>query len=223
MKKFNFEIEGKPYEVAVEKGSGAYEVQVNGKSFSVNYQPETKQKTSFRPNSGTARKAESGVLKSPLPGNIVKVLVAEGQAVKSGDTLLVIESMKMENNVTAQCDGVVASISVKVGQSVMQGDNLLAFEAAKSAEAPKPAPAATAKPAAPKAAAAGAVTSPLPGNVLKLHVKSGDSVKKGDVVAVIESMKMENNIPAPRDGQVGAVCVEVGQSVMQGDALFELN
>ncbi|MBO4370200.1 MAG: biotin/lipoyl-binding protein [Paludibacteraceae bacterium] len=224
MKNFNFEIEGKPYEVSVEDKNGVYDVQVNGKKVSVSYKPETAQKTSFRPAAGTNKKAASGVLKSPLPGNIVKIMVSEGQSVKSGDTLLVIESMKMENSITAQSDGVISALNVKVGQSVMQGDALLSLEASQQeTAAPKQASAPASKPAAPKSAVSGsAITSPLPGNISKINVKEGDEVKKGDVVAVIESMKMENNIPAPRDGKVGAVKVSVGQSVMQGDALFEM-
>jgi len=64
-------------------------------------------------------------MKSPLPGNIIKVLVSEGQAVKRGDTLLIMESMKMENEIKAEKDGVITSIAVAPGQNVMQDDTLL--------------------------------------------------------------------------------------------------
>ena len=62
---------------------------------------------------------------SPLPGSIIKVLVAEGQAVKKGDTLLTLESMKMENTVAAECDGTVTKVAVTAGQTVMQDDLLV--------------------------------------------------------------------------------------------------
>ena len=62
---------------------------------------------------------------SPLPGSIIKVLVSEGQAVKKGDTLLTLESMKMENPVAAEQDGTVKQICVTAGQSVMQDDVLI--------------------------------------------------------------------------------------------------
>ena len=62
---------------------------------------------------------------SPLPGSVIKVNVTEGQAVKKGDTLLVLESMKMENPILAECDGTVAKIAVAAGQSVMQDDLLV--------------------------------------------------------------------------------------------------
>ena len=62
---------------------------------------------------------------SPLPGSVIKVLVTVGQAVKKGDTLLTLESMKMENAVMAEQDGVVKQIAVVAGQNVMQEDLLV--------------------------------------------------------------------------------------------------
>ena len=67
-----------------------------------------------------------------------------------------------------------------------------------------------------------AINSPLPGNVLKISVKAGDTFKEGDVLMVMESMKMENNILAERSGTIIRVCVTVGASVMQDEALFEI-
>lgn len=95
------------------------------------------------------------------------------------------------------------------------------------AEAPKAAPAAPAaapKAAAPKAASAGAtaVNAPLPGNILKVKATQGSAVKKGDLLCVLEAMKMENEILAPADGTVTAVYAKEGTSVNTGDVLFEL-
>ena len=64
-------------------------------------------------------------MKSPLPGSITKILVTPGQAVKKGETLLMMEAMKMENEIKAEKDGVVAEIKVTVGQNVMNDDVLL--------------------------------------------------------------------------------------------------
>ena len=92
------------------------------------------------------------------------------------------------------------------------------------AEAPKSAPAAAPKAAAPKAASAGAntVNAPLPGNILKVNAAQGSAVKKGDILCVLEAMKMENEILAPADGTVTAVYAKEGTSVNTGDVLFEL-
>lgn len=93
--------------------------------------------------------------------------------------------------------------------------------------APKPAaPAATApapKPAAPAAAGANAVTAPMPGTILDIKVKPGDSVKNGQVLMILEAMKMENEIMAPADGTVASVNFNVGASVNSGDVLVTLN
>lgn len=64
-------------------------------------------------------------VKAPLPGVVTKVLVAVGQQVKKGETVLVLEAMKMENNITAEADGAVTGICVAAGDSVMEGTTLL--------------------------------------------------------------------------------------------------
>ena len=89
-----------------------------------------------------------------------------------------------------------------------------------------PAPvAAPVKAPAPAAAPVGAVSvkAPMPGNVLKINVKAGDSVKKGDVLMVLEAMKMENDICAPADGVVAAVVVNQGATVETDAVLVTLN
>ncbi len=96
--------------------------------------------------------------------------------------------------------------------------------------APAAAPAASAKkPAlAKKAAPAGAqgnvaISAPMPGNIVDVKVKVGDTVKNGTVVAVIEAMKMENDIVADRDGVVASVNVAKGDAVDTGAAVVTLN
>ena len=93
--------------------------------------------------------------------------------------------------------------------------------------APAPVVTPVAAPAAPKAAtvASGAakVTSPMPGTILAVKVSVGQQVKKGDVICVLEAMKMENDIPAPQDGIIASVNVQKGASVNAGDVLASLN
>ena len=97
--------------------------------------------------------------------------------------------------------------------------------AAPAPAAPAPAPAAAPAPApaaAPAAAAAGAgdpVNAPMPGNILKVNVAAGQAVKKGDVLMILEAMKMENEIMCPMDGTVTSVTVNVGATVESGQVL----
>lgn len=83
------------------------------------------------------------------------------------------------------------------------------------------------KPAAAKPAAANSgsvvVKAPMPGNIIKINVKPGASVKKGDVLCVLEAMKMENDICAPSDGTVATVNVSQGASVQTEEVLVTLN
>lgn len=90
------------------------------------------------------------------------------------------------------------------------------------------APQKAAAPAAPKAApkaSAGAISvkAPMPGNIIKVNVKAGDSVKRGDVLVVLEAMKMENDVCAPEDGVVASVEVAQGATVETDAVLVSLN
>lgn len=93
------------------------------------------------------------------------------------------------------------------------------------AEPPKPAQAAQPAPKKASAPAAGGetISCPMPGTILDVRVKSGDMVKKGDVMFILEAMKMENEIMAPRDGRVADVGVSRGVSVNTGDMLAVLS
>jgi biotin carboxyl carrier protein len=90
--------------------------------------------------------------------------------------------------------------------------------------APKAAPAPAAAPkAAAGAAGAVAVKAPMPGNILDVKVKAGASVKAGDVLVILEAMKMENEIVAPQDGTVASINVNKGDTVNSGDVLVSMN
>ena len=89
------------------------------------------------------------------------------------------------------------------------------------AAAPKAAPAVKAFPTAPQGAVA--VKAPMPGTIMKVNVTAGQAVKKGDVLCVLEAMKMENDISAPQDGVVASVNVQKGASVQGEEVLVTLN
>ena len=109
--------------------------------------------------------------------------------------------------------------SVEVEETT--GGEAPVVQKAAPAAAPKVAP----KPAAPKAAVPVngiQVKAPMPGTILDVKVKVGDTVKNGQAVCVLEAMKMENEIPAPQDGKVAQVLVSKGATVESGNVLVVL-
>lgn len=90
-----------------------------------------------------------------------------------------------------------------------------------AAPAAKPAAAPAAKKSAPVAGAV-QVTAPMPGTIVSVKVNVGDSVKKGDLVAILEAMKMENEIFAAADGKVVGVSAAAGDAVNSGDVIVSL-
>ena len=89
-----------------------------------------------------------------------------------------------------------------------------------------PAPAAAPAPAAPAAGGAAgsiSVSAPMPGKILAVKANVGQAVKKGDVVLILEAMKMENEVVAPEDGTIASINVAVGSAVEAGDTLATLN
>ncbi len=238
MKDLKFKIDGKDFTANIEEQSnGLLTVTLNGKTYQVELpehvvaarpliHPAVAHAAAPVPQAAVSA-ASSSDISSPLPGTITKINVAAGQKVKKGDVLLVMEAMKMANDVVAEADGTVKAVCVKEGQSVNQGDALVQFQADAVAAAPAPKaapqPAPAAAPAAPKpAAGANTVTSPLPGTITKVLVTVGQQVKAGDTVVMMEAMKMENSITAEVDGTVKAILVQQGAQVQNGDALVEL-
>lgn len=236
MKEFKFKLGGTDYtaQVVEEKGAGALSVTVNGQTYKVEIETAEHKAPVAMPAAPAGKAAQKGGpanVNSELPGTVTKIVVADGQHVKRGDVLLVIESMKMANDIISEVDGTVQHVAVTQGQNVNQGDLLVEmvadFVAAEApALAPKPAPAAPKSVETPKAApvpaGANTVTAPLPGTITKITVKVGDTVKSGDTVLLMEAMKMENSITAESNGTVKAILVEQGAQVQSGQALVEL-
>ena len=114
-------------------------------------------------------------------------------------------------------NGKTYEVEVEEGQAMLV-DEYEAYKPAAPAAAPAPAPA-----AAPTAVAAGeVVAAPMPGNILKVNCSQGQAVKAGDILVVLEAMKMENEILAPRDGTVAQVVTTKGAVVDTGAPLVVL-
>lgn len=141
MKKFRFKIKGITYDVEIKSfENNVAEIDVNGTTYKVDVDVEVKKtktptllrkEISRKIGEGKIKKTEStGVtpIKAPLPGSIIKILVNEGDTINKGDNLLIMEAMKMENNVLAEKSGIIKTIKVAVGDTVLQNDVLLEIE-----------------------------------------------------------------------------------------------
>lgn len=140
MKKYVLKITDKVYNVDVDVNEDVADVSVNGNKYNVliesvvddNNTPIIKKATAEQPKSEPVveTKSSSGakeMITSPLPGNVLKVEVEPNSKVKRGDILIIIEAMKMENNILAPHDGVVEKVFVKAGDVVMLGDELVSL------------------------------------------------------------------------------------------------
>jgi len=141
MKKFEFTISGNKYEVEINDiEDNIAQIEVNGTQYQVEIHHEVKTSktpTLVRKEIKAERKdskikktvgGKSFAVKAPLPGSIVNVTVKEGDTVKKGDVLLLMEAMKMENKVLAEKDGTISSIKIAVGDAVLQNDVLMEIE-----------------------------------------------------------------------------------------------
>lgn len=136
MKKFNFKIRGNKYSVHIKSiENNIAQIEVNGTAYEVELEQEVKPSKTptlirkvVHSKAENIEKKEGGAstpVKAPLPGKILQVKVSVGNKVKKGDVLLIMEAMKMENEVMASKDGVIEAIKVNIGDNVLEGDVLL--------------------------------------------------------------------------------------------------
>lgn len=142
MKEYKYTINGTKYEVAVgDIEENIVTVTVNGEEYKVEMEkeaePEKKKpvlgkpvaaSTSDEPAANKSAVNKNNAVKAPLPGVITDIKVAVGDEVQIGDTIVVLEAMKMANNLQAEKAGKVTAICVKVGESVMEDDALVVIE-----------------------------------------------------------------------------------------------
>ncbi|MCQ3936517.1 MAG: acetyl-CoA carboxylase biotin carboxyl carrier protein subunit [Chloroflexi bacterium] len=117
-------LDGKSFESFVYQGDDAWQVLLRGRQFQVKVEDEREKRLRAAAGGGAAEGGELH-LKAPMPGLVVAIPVSEGQQVKKGQVLVILESMKMQNELKAPRDGVVHHIKAKAGESVEQKQILL--------------------------------------------------------------------------------------------------
>lgn len=217
---YSITVNGASYNVT---SDGKGNINVNGTSYNVAFgKPGAAPAASPAPSAPVVTGGTS--IPSPVAGTLLRYAVDSGASVKRGDTVLVLESMKMELEVKAPADGVV-TFSVQPGTQVTAGQELGSVGGVAAAPAPVSKPAAKAAPAekaAPVASGSGTpVASPVAGTLLKYAVAEGASVNKGDTVVILESMKMELEVKSPAAGKIH-FAVATGSQVANGQTLAEV-
>ncbi len=121
-------------------------------------------------------------------------------------------------------NGKIYEVEVEKGEAVIKSEFDAAIPTAQPAavEAPAATPVAAPAHAASASGSAAAIKAPMPGNINAVKVTAGQSVKKGDVLIILEAMKMENEIVAPKDGKIGQIYVQKGAVVETGAPLIEV-
>lgn len=217
---YSITVNGVSYNVT---SDGKGNINVNGTSYNVAFgKPGAAPAASPAPSAPVVTGGTS--IPSPVAGTLLRYAVDSGASVKRGDTVIVLESMKMELEVKAPADGVV-TFSVQPGTQVTAGQELGSVGGVAAAPAPVSKPAAKAEPAekaAPVASGSGTpVASPVAGTLLKYAVAEGASVNKGDTVVILESMKMELEVKSPAAGKIH-FAVATGSQVANGQTLAEV-
>jgi pyruvate carboxylase subunit B len=205
-------------------------VTINGVSYSFNVKDGIDEsalaKTAILPKDAEAPGvSESHAVESPLPGLVLKLQKKVGDKVAVGETVIVIESMKMENPINSPFSGIIQEINImqgdqieagailfKVGTVAHGGVNTVSRAAEANAKAPTKAESAS-------GATTTKIESPLPGLVLRIYKQPGEKISAGESILVMESMKMETPINSSVSGVVASIDVKQGDQVESGQLL----
>jgi len=212
---YTVKVNNNTYAVQLKEGQAL----VNGVAYNVSVQEGIAAQVATPATAPTATTTAVSV-KAPMPGLILRSNVSVGDTVKENDVLMVMEAMKMENEIFAPVSGVVTEIKVKQGDQLNADEVLLVIGSTAPAAAPA-APAAHAAAPAPSATpgAGTEVKAPMPGLVLRIEAKEGDQVQQNGLILIMEAMKMENEIFAPVSGTIKKILVKQGDQLMADDVL----
>ena len=158
---------------------------------------------------------------APMAGTVLKIEKNVGDTVSQGDLLFVVESMKMEQMITSDFSGKIAAITVNVNDQISSGDALLKFENSNLQTAPvskQP----IVKNDKSNDSSSQNISSPMAGVILKIEKNTGDSISQGDLLIVMESMKMEQMIKSDYDGTIDSIEVSVNDQVLAGQLLIKI-
>ncbi|WP_288724894.1 sodium-extruding oxaloacetate decarboxylase subunit alpha [uncultured Treponema sp.] len=219
-------VNGTAYNVTSGPAGDSMSVHVNGTAYNVTFGAAVSAPASAPAASAAPAVTGGEDVNAPVAGTLLRYAVDNGASVSKGQTVIVLESMKMELEVKAPCNGTI-TFTAQTGSQVSNGQKLAVIggtAAAPAAPAPVPAASAAPKaaPAAPAAASGGKpVNAPVAGTLLRYEVSEGASVSADTTIIVVESMKMELEIKAGSAGKVHFIAA-TGSQITSGQAIAEI-
>ena len=118
MPKRKVKVDGEEFEVELEKEDGVWNVTVQGKKFQIEIEGGAAAEQGVKKRKRGGRGKKSGTISSTIPGKIVSIAINEGQQVSEGDVVMILEAMKMQNEIHAPLSGTVSAVNCKPGDSV---------------------------------------------------------------------------------------------------------
>ena len=217
-------VNGTAYNVTSGPAGDSMSVHVNGTAYNVTFGAAGSAPVSAPAASAAPAVTGGEDVNAPVAGTLLRYAVDNGAAVSKGQTVIVLESMKMELEVKAPCDGTI-TFTAQTGSQVSNGQKLAVIggtAAAPAAPAPAASAAPKAAPATPAAASGGKpVNAPVAGTLLRYEVSEGASVSADTTIIVVESMKMELEIKAGSAGKVHFIAA-TGSQITSGQAIAEI-
>ena len=128
MKKRKVKVDGEEYEVELEKQEGVWNVSIEGKIFRIEIEGGSVGESSGSKRKKKGRGKKSGTISSTIPGKIVSIAVEEGANVAEGDVVMILEAMKMQNEIQAPLSGTVTAVNCKPGDSIEANSPLLIIQ-----------------------------------------------------------------------------------------------
>ncbi|WP_287046754.1 sodium-extruding oxaloacetate decarboxylase subunit alpha [Treponema sp.] len=217
-------VNGTAYNVTSGPAGDSMSVHVNGTAYNVTFGAAGSAPSSAPVASAAPAVTGGEDVNAPVAGTLLRYAVDNGASVSKGQTVIVLESMKMELEVKAPCDGTI-TFTAQTGSQVSNGQKLAVIggtAAAPAAPAPAASAAPKAAPATPAAASGGKpVNAPVAGTLLRYEVSEGASVSADTTIIVVESMKMELEIKAGSAGKVHFLAA-TGSQITSGQAIAEI-
>ena len=193
-----------------------------------NDEKDVNNKKNIEQNEQIENIAQFEQIEAPLSSTLIEVCFTQGDYVNKGDVVVRLEAMKMETEVRAKCSGNLSEIYFNVGDNVEAGQTILSLSAdvKKSVNNSKKSLAGSVKNGDNSNANkedVKTITAPLSANVVDVCVSLNQSVEEGDVIAILEAMKMETEIRADSSGNVSDIHIKQGDSINAGQLIVTLN